>query len=98
MVWILVTVVFFVVRVVGDPIDSAFGGRLSAADIAARKHAAGLDKPLLVQYWHYLSGVVRGDFGKALTENTQISDILRVYGAGTLELTFWAVLFALFVG
>ena len=30
MIWVLVTLVFFVMRVIGDPIESAFGGRLPA--------------------------------------------------------------------
>jgi peptide/nickel transport system permease protein len=98
MVWILVTLVFFVLRVVGDPIESAFGGRLPPAEIAKRRHSAGLDKPLLSQYWHYLTGIVRGDFGTSLTDNKRISDILLVNGAATLELTFWALLFAMVVG
>lgn len=98
MVWILVTLVFFVLRVAGDPIKSAFGGRLPPAEVAARRHAAGLDKPLIVQYWHYLVGVAHGDFGTTLTDNTRVSHILVVNGAATLELTLWALLFALLVG
>lgn len=98
MVWILVTLVFFVVRVTGDPIKSAFGGRLSKQEIAVREHAAGLDRPLLTQYWEYLKGVVRGDFGTSLTDHTKVSTMLRINGAATLELTFWALLVALLVG
>lgn len=98
MVWILITLVFFVLRVVGDPIQSAFGGRLSAQEIAVRRHQAGLDKPLLTQYFHYLGGVVHGDFGTSLTDHTRVSHILIVNGAATLELTFWAFLVALFIG
>jgi peptide/nickel transport system permease protein len=98
MVWILVTLVFFVLRVVGDPIESAFGGRLPPAEIAQRRHSAGLDKPLLTQYWHYLTGVVHGDFGRTITDNKPITDLLKVNGAATLELTFWALIFALLIG
>jgi peptide/nickel transport system permease protein len=97
MVWILVTLVFFVLRVVGDPIKSAFG-QLSPAEIATREHAAGLDRPLLSQYWSYLKGVAHGDFGTSLTDNTSIGTILKVNGAATLELTFWAVIVALLIG
>jgi peptide/nickel transport system permease protein len=97
MVWVLVTLVFFVLRVVGDPIKSAFP-QLPPAQIAQRRHAAGLDRPLLSQYWDYLKGVAHFDFGHSLTDNTPVSDILRVYGAATLELTFWAVVVALIVG
>lgn len=98
MVWVLVTLVFFVMRVIGDPISSAFGGRLPPAQIEIRKHNAGLDRPLLTQYWDYLAGVAHGDFGKALTDNQRISHVLVVKGAATLELTFWALLVALVIG
>jgi peptide/nickel transport system permease protein len=97
MVWILVTIVFFVMRVIGDPISGKFD-QLSPAEIAKRKHAAGLDKPILTQYWHYLTGVSHGDFGKTLTDNQQVSDLIITRGAATLELTFWALLVALVVG
>jgi peptide/nickel transport system permease protein len=98
MVWVLVTMVFFVMRVIGDPISSAFAGRLPPDQIKIRKHSAGLDRPILSQYWDYLRGVAHGDFGKALTDNQRISHVLVVKGAATLELTFWALLVALVVG
>jgi peptide/nickel transport system permease protein len=97
MVWILVTLVFFVLRVIGDPIKSAFG-QLPPDEIAKREHAAGLDRPLLSQYWDYLKGVAHFDFGQSLTDHTPISEILTENGAATLELTFWAVVVALIVG
>ncbi|MDR1998542.1 MAG: ABC transporter permease [Frankiaceae bacterium] len=98
MIWVLVTVVFFVMRVIGDPITAAFGGRLSPADLASRKHAAGLDQPILAQYWQYLSGVIRGNFGRSLTDNQSINHVLLVKGAATVELAFWAFLVALAIG
>jgi peptide/nickel transport system permease protein len=98
MVWVLVTLVFFVMRVIGDPIAAEFGGRLSPEQLAIRRHNAGLDKPILSQYWHYIVGVAHGDFGKSLTDNQHISTVLVQKGAATLELTFWAVLVALAVG
>lgn len=98
MVWVLVTMVFFIMRVIGDPITAALGGRLSPAALAVRRHDAGLDKPILSQYWHYLTGVAHGDFGKALTDNQRITHVLLVKGAATLELSAWALLVALALG
>ena len=95
--WILVTVVFFLMRVVGDPISASMGGRLTAEQINERKEAAGLNRPLLDQYWEYLSGLLRGDFGRS-ADNREISDVIRVDGAATLELVFWALLVAFAVG
>ncbi|MGU3432305.1 ABC transporter permease [Actinomycetes bacterium M1A6_2h] len=96
--WILVTVVFFLMRVLGDPISAALGGRLPADQIAERRAAAGYDRPILTQYWEYLTGLLRGDFGKASTNNVPISDVLVTNGAATLELAFWALLVAFLVG
>lgn len=95
--WILVTVVFFLMRVVGDPISAALGGRLPPDQIAERKRAAGFDRPILTQYWDYISGLVRGDFGRS-QDNRAISDIITSYGAATLELVVWALIVAFLVG
>lgn len=95
--WILVTVVFFLMRVVGDPISAALGGRLPPDQIEARKEAAGLNRPVLSQYRDYLAGLVRGDFGRS-TDNRAIGDIIASYGAATLELVCWALLVAFLVG
>ena len=98
MLWVLVTMVFLLMRVIGDPVTAAQGGRLNAEQIAERKHAAGLDRPMLTQYWEYITGLLRGDFGTTLTDHRPISGILTEYGAATLELSFWALLVAFTVG
>ncbi|KHL10488.1 peptide/nickel transport system permease protein [Mumia flava] len=98
MMFILVTFVFLLMRVIGDPITAAQGGRLSPEQIAERKAQAGLDAPLLQQYWDYLTGILHGDFGTAMTDGREISDVLVVNGAATLELAFWALIIAFGVG
>jgi peptide/nickel transport system permease protein len=97
-VLILVTVVFFFMRVIGDPITAAQGGRLSPEALAERKAEAGFDRPVWIQYWEYLSGVFRGDFGLAMTDHRAISEIVLTNGAGTLELVFYAMIVAFAVG
>lgn len=98
MMWVLVTMVFLLMRVIGDPISAALGGRLSPEQIAERKAAAGLDRPMLTQYWEYISGLFRGDFGTTLTDNRSVSGILIENGAATLELAVWALIVAFAVG
>src|SRR5687768_2906360 len=98
MLWILVTMVFVLMRVIGDPISAALGGRLGPVEIAERKAAAGLDRPILTQYWEYMSGLVQGDFGRTLTDNRAVSEILVVNGAATFELAFWSLIVAFGVG
>ncbi|PKV78068.1 ABC transporter permease [Nocardia fluminea] len=95
--WLLVTVVFFLMRVIGDPISAAMGGRLTQDQIEDRKEAAGLNRPILTQYWEYITGFLHGDFGRT-QDNQAISDVVITYGAATFELVFWGLLVAFAVG
>ncbi|WP_231955708.1 ABC transporter permease [Occultella aeris] len=97
-VFILVTLVFFLMRVVGDPITASVGDRLTAAQLAERLADAGFDRPLHVQYFEYLGQIFTGDFGRTLTDNRAISEILVTYGTATLELAIYALIVALTVG
>lgn len=95
--WILVTVVFFLMRVIGDPITAALGGRLAPAELAKRRAEAGYDRPILAQYRDYLFGLLRGDFGRS-QDNRAISEVIVTNGAATAELVFWSLLVAFAVG
>lgn len=97
-VFILVTLVFFLMRVVGDPITASVGGRLTEAQLAERIAAAGYDRPILVQYLEYLGQIFTGDFGRTVTDNREISEILTTYGAATLELVLFSLIVAFLVG
>jgi peptide/nickel transport system permease protein len=97
-VFILVTVVFFLMRLTGDPITAALGGRLSPDELAKRIHEAGYDRPIIIQYLDYLAAVFRGDFGTTLTDNRPVTEILLQYGAATLELAFYALIVAFLIG
>jgi peptide/nickel transport system permease protein len=97
-IFILVSMVFFLMRLTGDPITAAQGGRLPADELAKRVHDAGYDRPLIVQYVEYLGQVFTGNFGTAVTDGRPISDILLTFGGATLELAVYALIVALVVG
>ncbi len=97
-VFILVTVVFVLMRITGDPITAALGGRLPPDQLAARIAQAGYDRPLIVQYLEYVGGILRGDFGTTLTDNRPVVEILLQYGSATLELAIYALFVALLIG
>src|SRR3954468_10767808 len=97
-VFILVTTVFVVMRSTGDPIPAAVGGRLTPEQLAERVHAAGYDRPILVQYFEYLGNLLHGDFGMAISDRRPITEVFTTFGAATLELTFYALLVAFVVG
>jgi peptide/nickel transport system permease protein len=97
-IFILVTMVFFMMRVTGDPITAAMGGRLPADQLQERIQNAGYDRPILVQYFEYLGQLITGNFGRTLTDNREVSEMIMTYGAATLELTINALAVALVLG
>jgi len=99
MVLILLTLVFLLMRVApGDPISAALGGHVPPAVIDQIRHRLGFDKPLSTQYFTYLWDIAQGNFGRTITDNRPLSQIILVNGAATLELTFFAMLIAVVVG
>jgi len=95
---ILVTLVFFLMRITGDPITAAMGGRLPPEQLQERIHAAGYDRPLFVQYFEYLGQLATGNFGTTLSDNRKVTEMLTTYGSATLELSVNALIVALLVG
>ena len=64
----------------GDPIllylsEDEFG-TISAEQIEILRHEFGLDKPLLTQYFHWISGLMHGDLGKSILQNNTVSEEL----------------------
>jgi peptide/nickel transport system permease protein len=99
MVWVLLTVVFLMMRVApGDPISATLGGQLSPEQLAERREALGFDRPMIVQYLEYLWDAVRLQFGTTITDGQTIGSIVVENGGATLTLTLAALLFALIVG
>ena len=97
-IFILVTMVFLLMRTIGDPITAALGGRLTAEQLAVRIHTAGYDRPILVQYFEYLGQIFTGNFGTAISDGRPVAQLLVIYGGATLELAFYALLVAFVVG
>jgi len=100
MVLILITVVFFVMRVLpGDPIRSQLGPKVSEEQANAMRERLGLNRPLPVQYLDFVWSVVRLDFGTALTSGERpIRDELAERLPATMELTIPAMLLTSLVG
>jgi peptide/nickel transport system permease protein len=99
MVWVLVTVVFLLLRVApGDPVSASVGGRLSPEELDVRRAALGLDRPLLVQYFDYLGDVATFNFGNTISDNRPVTDIIVDNGGATLSLTVGAFLVAIVIG
>src|SRR5690242_15074460 len=99
MIWVILTLVFFVLRVApGDPVSAALGGKLNQQALDQRREALGFNRPLLAQYWDYLSSVAHLDFGTTFTDNQPVLHVIRDNGGATLTLTVAAFFIALVVG
>ncbi|MGH7056327.1 MAG: ABC transporter permease [Acetobacteraceae bacterium] len=98
-VLILLTLVFGLMRVApGNPVSAALGGHVPPAVIKQISRKLGYDRPLYVQYGTYLWHILHGNFGTTITDRRQVSTIIAVNGAATLELTAAAMVVALAVG
>jgi peptide/nickel transport system permease protein len=61
----------------GDPLDFLLQGRSPTPEMVAAVSAQyGLDDPFLVQYWHWLVGVVHLDFGRSLQFREDVSHLI----------------------
>jgi peptide/nickel transport system permease protein len=98
-VLILLTLVFLLMRVApGDPITAALGGRVSQQELETRRAAAGLDKPLVSQYFEYLGDSFTLNLGTTINDDRPVTSIITENGTATLELTMAAFAVALLVG
>lgn len=95
-VWLVVSVVFLLIHLVpGDPIQQMLGEGAPGVDIAAARHAYGLDAPLGTQYIRYWAGVLHGDLGLSIRFNKKVTDLVLQRYPYTLELTLASLLVAI---
>jgi peptide/nickel transport system permease protein len=82
--------IFFILRVIpGDPTITALGGAIPDVDpraLLAVRHELGLDRSVGYQYVHWISGVVRGDFGKSYYSQFPVTTLISERVAPTLQL------------
>lgn len=95
----LTVIMFVIARLLpGDPVALAAGPNATRAEIEAYAREFGLDQPLLVQYWHYATGLLTGDFGVSIFTRRPVAMDLATYLPATLELVFAAMALAIIVG
>ncbi len=91
---------FSFIRVLpGDPIIVMAGERgMSEERYAALREQFGFDRPLISQYWDYMTGVLQGDLGNSFVTKKPVFDEFFTLFPATLELSICAMLFALLLG
>lgn len=80
-----------------SPARVVLGGDASEEDIAEFERDNGLDRPVIVQYLSWAGGVMKGDLGRSLIDNTVIAVTISQTLPVTLELVLWSFCLALVI-
>jgi peptide/nickel transport system permease protein len=92
-------VTFSMVHLVpGDPARALAGQRATPQILASIRRQMGLDQPLLQQYWHFISGLPRGQLGYSFLLHQTADALLRARLPTTLFLVGYGVAIAVVLG
>jgi peptide/nickel transport system permease protein len=95
----VVVIVFVIVRVIpGDPCTALLGEKANAERCAQFNERIGLHQPIPVQLGIYLKDVVTLDFGTSTKFGRPVTELLLQRLPTTVELTIYALIFAIVVG
>ncbi|AHD11463.1 MULTISPECIES: ABC transporter permease [Phaeobacter] len=90
--FLVMIIIFLLVRLLpGDPAIAIAGDRASDADLAAIRERLGLNQPLVIQFWQFLSNTVQGDLGRSILMRAPVMDVIASRLPTTLFLTTYAV-------
>jgi ABC-type dipeptide/oligopeptide/nickel transport system permease component len=90
----VVTVIFVLARMIGDPVALMMQPGMTQADVVALRHGLGLDQPIPVQYLHFVVGALHGDFGASPWQARPAFGLVIERLPATLQLTASALGFA----
>jgi peptide/nickel transport system permease protein len=97
-VLLVVTIVFIVLNLSGDPIRMMLPPTASAEDVAAMQEAFGFDRPLAEQYVKFLGQVMKLDFGKSIQSRMPAAEQVLLRFPATMLLAFGSLLLAALIG
>jgi peptide/nickel transport system permease protein len=91
-------IAFLLFQYVGDPVVFLLGQDATPDQIKGLRADLGLDKPFMVQFWHFLANAAQGEFGLSLRQGAKVSRLIAERFPATLELALVAAVIALSVG
>ena len=100
---IISLIIFFALQILpGDPITRTVPpdvyGHMTEAQLEALRESLGLNKPLMVQYFSWLTRILKGDLGYSLTSKSNIGQMLAARLPYTMELAGWSLLISSILG
>jgi peptide/nickel transport system permease protein len=95
----VVTLTFFLLRLApGDPVERMLGPTATEAQLAAQRHALGLDRPVLEQYTAWLGRFARGDWGASIAKGRPVRAVLGDAWPATVRLVALSLLLSYVLG
>lgn len=82
----------------GDPARIAAGASATESDVEAMRQYLGLNKPFLIQYVDYVTGLLRGDLGTSFITRQPIATEILIRLPNTLNLAVSSMLLACIIG
>ncbi|WP_312445681.1 ABC transporter permease [Lacrimispora sp.] len=88
---------FLIMTMVGSPLELLQGPRVSLEAIETRRIALGLNKPVYVQYWIWLTNLLQGNMGYSLKSFQPVSQMIKTYIGPTLLLMSVSLLVSMLI-
>jgi len=96
--WAVSTIVWGLLYLTGDPVAILLAGTPAGqTDVEQLRHALGFDRPLPIQYLHFLSAAVQGDLGNSLRSGEPALLLVSRRVGFTVQLALLAMTLALVV-
>jgi peptide/nickel transport system permease protein len=96
--WVVVTLVFFGLRLQGDPVQMLLGFEATPEAYEAMRQKLGLNDPVAVQYAKYVGLVVSGDFGDSIRERRPVTEAVFERLPATIQLAAAALAISVLAG
>ncbi len=91
-------VVFVILRLLpGDPAMALLGVDANAEELARMRHLLGLDQPIYVQYFKFVTDIAHGDFGESIFRHTPALQVVLDILPATIELTVVSMLLSILI-
>lgn len=91
-VFVISLIVFIATQALpSDPARVILGPEAPEATVQILREQLGLNDPILMQYWHWLSQLLQGNFGRSIDSNVPVVQIVQNYFANTVALTILVI-------
>jgi peptide/nickel transport system permease protein len=98
--FIVSLITFFMLQLVpgGDPARAMLGLDATQQEVDTLRQQMWLDRPVIVQYAHWVGGIVRGDMGTSIKYNEQVNTLIGKRLPVTIHISALALIFAALLG